>query len=99
MRTVLSPLRVSTLWRRSSTRSSGGRDGQCYPGGSAHRRAAHPDATRRPAKHYRVAMYIVISKPKRMSSKDGLDHFIAISKVVFDNVARACWSSAGYLER
>src|SRR5215471_17191125 len=33
---------------------------------------------------YRVAMYIVISKPKRMSSKDGLAHFIAISEVVFD---------------
>jgi hypothetical protein len=31
---------------------------------------------------YRVAMYIVISKPKRMSSKDGLDQFIAISEVV-----------------
>jgi hypothetical protein len=27
-------------------------------------------------------MYIVISKPKRMSSKDGLDHFMAVSRVV-----------------
>jgi len=29
-------------------------------------------------------MYIVISKPKRMSSKDGLDHCIAVSGVVLD---------------
>lgn len=28
---------------------------------------------------YRVATYIVISKPKRMSWKDGLDHCIATS--------------------
>ena len=37
---------------------------------------------------YRVAMYIVISKPKRMSSKDGLDHFIATSGVIFDAPVR-----------
>jgi len=36
---------------------------------------------------YRVEIYIVISKPKRMSSKDGLDHFIAISRIVFDNIS------------
>src|SRR5262245_40786088 len=44
-----------------------------------------------PAKHYRVAIYIVISKPKRMSSKDGLDQFMMISEIVFDDASIACW--------
>jgi hypothetical protein len=55
------------------------------------RTKAAPSARQRPGAApdvYRVAMYIVISKPKRMSSKDGLDHFIATSGVIFDAPVR-----------
>jgi len=38
-------------------------------------------------------MYIVISKPKRIFSKDGLDHFIAISRVVVENVSNRAVSA------
>ena len=43
------------------------------------RTKAAPSARQRPGAApdvYRVATYIVISKPKRMSSKDGLHHFM-----------------------
>jgi hypothetical protein len=45
-------------------------------------------ARRRAETAYRVAMYIVISKPQRMTSKDGLDHCIAISSICIPHFGR-----------
>ena len=45
---------------------------------------------------YRVAMYMVISKPQRMTSKDGFDHCIAISSSCIPHSGRPIASTCRF---